>query len=95
MLKISLLIFALWVVPCLQTCPTNFDISNKKRPMRKIFLLMFALWVVPCLQTCPTNFDISNKNGPYLRYPLNFCPVGGTLFADMPTNFDISNKNGP
>ena len=29
MLKIFLLIFALWVVPCFQTHPTNFDISKK------------------------------------------------------------------
>ena len=32
MLKIFLLIFALWVVPCLQTRPTNFDISEKNGP---------------------------------------------------------------
>ena len=32
MLKIFLLNFALWVVPCLQTRPTNFDISNKNSP---------------------------------------------------------------
>ena len=32
MLKIFLLNFALWVVAWLQTCPTNFDISNKNGP---------------------------------------------------------------
>ena len=32
MLKIFLLISALWVLPWLQTCPTNFDISNKNGP---------------------------------------------------------------
>ena len=65
MLKIFLLNFALWVVAWLQTCPTNFDISNKNG---LLIPLNFCLWVVAWGQTRHTNFDISNKNSPCERF---------------------------
>ena len=39
MLKIFFLILALWVLPWLQTCPTNFDISNKNGPYLRFSFL--------------------------------------------------------